>query len=69
MLKLDRGLPPYVRQALFLPLSLLTVAQAQAAGSNMPWEAPLQAVLDSSGPGRDHRGDGHHRHRADAGLR
>ena len=47
MLKLDRGLPPYVRQALFLPLSLLTVAQAQAAGSNMPWEAPLQAVLDS----------------------
>jgi len=36
-----------VRWALFLPLSLLVVAQAQAAGSNMPWEAPLQAVLDS----------------------
>ena len=47
MLELDRGLPPFVRRALFLPLSLLIVAQAQAAGSNMPWEAPLQAVLDS----------------------
>jgi type IV secretion system protein VirB2 len=35
------------RRALWLPLSLLVVAQAQAAGSNMPWEAPLQAVLDS----------------------
>lgn len=35
------------RCALWLSLSLLVVAQAQAAGSNMPWEAPLQAVLDS----------------------
>jgi type IV secretion system protein VirB2 len=40
-------MPPFVRRALFLPVSLLIVAQAQAAGSNMPWEAPLQAVLDS----------------------
>jgi len=47
MLKIDRGLQPFVRRALLLPLSLLIVAQAQAAGSNMPWEAPLQAVLDS----------------------
>ncbi len=47
MLKLDRGLRPLVRRALLVPLSLLVVAQAQAAGSNMPWEAPLQAVLDS----------------------
>ena len=47
MLKIDGGLHPFVRRALFLPLSLLVVAQAQAAGSNMPWEAPLQAVLDS----------------------
>jgi len=47
MLKIDAGLRPFVRWALFLPLSLLVVAQAQAAGSNMPWEAPLQAVLDS----------------------
>ena len=47
MLKIDRGLQLFVRWALFLPLSLLVVAQAHAAGSNMPWEAPLQAVLDS----------------------
>ena len=47
MLRIDRGLPPFVRRALLVPLSLLIVAQAQAAGSNMPWEAPLQAVLDS----------------------
>ncbi len=47
MLKIDCGLQPFVRRALFLPLSLLVVAQTQAAGSNMPWEAPLQAVLDS----------------------
>ena len=25
----------------------LALGKAQAAGSNMPWEAPLQAVLDS----------------------
>ena len=47
MLKIDGGLQPFVRRALLMPLSLLVVAQAQAAGSNMPWEAPLQAVLDS----------------------
>jgi type IV secretion system protein VirB2 len=47
MLKLDRGPRPFLQRALLLPLSLLIVAQAQAAGSNMPWEAPLQAVLDS----------------------
>lgn len=45
MLNLDGGLPPVVRRALYL--SLLVATQAQAAGSNMPWEAPLQAVLDS----------------------
>ena len=37
----------FVSRALLVPLSLLVVAPAQAAGSNMPWEAPLQAVLDS----------------------
>lgn len=47
MLNLDDGRSPVVRRALVLPLSLLIVAQARAAGSNMPWEAPLQAVLDS----------------------
>jgi type IV secretion system protein VirB2 len=47
MLKIEGGRYPFTRRALLLPLSLLVVAQAQAAGSNMPWEAPLQAVLDS----------------------
>lgn len=47
MLKVDGGLHPFARRVLFLPLSLIVIAQAQAAGSNMPWEAPLQAVLDS----------------------
>ena len=28
-------------------VSLLTVPAAQAAGSSMPWEAPLQAILES----------------------
>ena len=28
-------------------LTLLLAAQAQAAGSGMPWEAPLQSILDS----------------------
>jgi type IV secretion system protein TrbC len=33
---------------LFLPALLLCVAlPAHAAGSNMPWEAPLQSVLES----------------------
>ena len=29
------------------PLLALTSAPAHAAGSNMPWEAPLQSILDS----------------------
>ncbi len=28
-------------------VALLTMSAAQAAGSNMPWEAPLQSILDS----------------------
>lgn len=47
MLNLDDGRSPVMRRALVLPLLLLIAAQARAAGSNMPWEAPLQAVLDS----------------------
>ncbi len=47
MLRTDRDRYRPARGALLVPLSLLVVAQAQAAGSNMPWEAPLQAVLDS----------------------
>ncbi|MEQ1802580.1 MAG: TrbC/VirB2 family protein [Gammaproteobacteria bacterium] len=35
------------RGALLVLLTVFAAAQAQAAGSNMPWEAPLQAVLDS----------------------
>ena len=30
-----------------MAMSLLVSAQAHAAGSNMPWEGPLQSVLDS----------------------
>ena len=40
-----------VRQALAastaLATSLLFSASAHAAGSNMPWEAPLQSILES----------------------
>ena len=43
----DRCLGRVARPALTFPVTLLIAAQAQAAGSNMPWEAPLQAVLDS----------------------
>ncbi len=28
-------------------IALLMISSAQAAGSNMPWEAPLQSILDS----------------------
>ncbi len=32
----------------YLPIAaLLMISAAQAAGSNMPWEAPLQSILDS----------------------
>jgi type IV secretory pathway VirB2 component (pilin) len=38
---------PWARRAFaFLVLSA-TFSAAQAAGSNMPWEAPLQSILDS----------------------
>jgi type IV secretion system protein TrbC len=38
---------PWARRALaFLVLSA-TFSAAHAAGSNMPWEAPLQSILDS----------------------
>ncbi len=43
----------------------LATTSAYAAGSNMPWEQPLQQILDSvQGAGlEDHRGDHHHHHR------
>ena len=51
--------------------SRCATAPAYAAGSNMPWEQPLQPDPGvDRGPGRqDHRGDHHHRHRPDARLR
>ena len=33
--------------ALLVPILLAVTIPAHAAGSNMPWEAPLQSVLDS----------------------
>jgi len=43
------GLAPRLRTraALVLLLDLLAAAPVFAAGSNMPWEAPLQQLLDS----------------------
>ena len=37
---------PLIRSAAFAALGAVT-APAFAAGSNMPWEAPLQSILDS----------------------
>ena len=51
-------------------LTLALAPAAHASGSSMPWEAPLQSILESiEGPVQDHRGHDHHHHRADAGLR
>jgi type IV secretion system protein TrbC len=48
---IPRHRSPRVRRALAcaaaLLISLLSGAPAFAAGSNMPWEAPLQSILDS----------------------
>lgn len=33
--------------AAFLAITLLTTASAEASGSGMPWEAPLQQILES----------------------
>lgn len=39
---------PTLRMTLLLfALLCLGITAAQAAGSNMPWEAPLQSILDS----------------------
>jgi hypothetical protein len=50
---------------------LVATAPALAAGSNMPWEQPLQQILQSDrGAGyQDHRGDHHHRDRSVARVR
>ncbi|RRH90349.1 conjugal transfer protein TrbC [Variovorax beijingensis] len=38
---------PLLHAAVATTLLLAAVLPAQAAGSNMPWEAPLQSILDS----------------------
>ncbi|WBM38676.1 TrbC/VirB2 family protein [Alcaligenes faecalis] len=38
---------PALRGLLFAALMLLIVGTAQAAGSSMPWEGPLQSILES----------------------
>lgn len=38
---------PYLHIATAAALLLVVALPAQAAGSNMPWEAPLQSVLES----------------------
>jgi type IV secretion system protein TrbC len=47
----SRNRSPRIRRALVCAaavlISLLAGAPAFAAGSNMPWEAPLQSILDS----------------------
>ncbi|EHS52039.1 hypothetical protein PDO_4934, partial [Rhizobium sp. PDO1-076] len=42
----------------------LMAAPAHASGSSMPWEEPLQQILESIGRagGQDRCGDHHHRH-------
>jgi len=38
---------PHVRRLLAMMMMIIISAEAHAAGSGMPWEAPLQKVLDS----------------------
>ncbi|MEO9228791.1 MAG: TrbC/VirB2 family protein [Devosia sp.] len=38
---------PLLQAAAVAVLLLAAVSSAHAAGSNMPWEAPLQSILDS----------------------
>jgi type IV secretion system protein TrbC len=38
---------PPLRAAALAAVLLVLAGGAQAAGSNMPWEAPLQSILDS----------------------
>ena len=48
----------------------LATAPAYAAGSNMPWEQPLNQILEFDPRSRrqGHLGDRHHRHRPDTGV-
>ena len=51
-------------------VQVLVSVPAWAAGSNMPWEQPLNQILQSvEGPGRQDPGrHHHHRHRSDARI-
>jgi len=40
-------IPKYIRRALFTGLALLYTAPAWAGGSGMPWETPLQSIVES----------------------
>jgi type IV secretion system protein VirB2 len=44
---MTRRLPPHCRAASGFLLAALLTSPAYAAGSSMPWEAPLQKILDS----------------------
>ena len=61
---------PAMQGLMLAALMLLLAGTAQAAGSSMPWEGPLQSILESiQAGGPDHRGHHHHRHGPGAGLR
>jgi type IV secretion system protein TrbC len=47
MTTLRIAVKPYLHIATAAALLLAVALPAQAAGSNMPWEAPLQSVLES----------------------
>ncbi|WP_017916817.1 MULTISPECIES: TrbC/VirB2 family protein [Xanthomonas] len=45
--RLARVVRPAVQGLMLAALSLLLAGTAQAAGSSMPWEGPLQSILES----------------------
>lgn len=47
MTNLRTAVKPHLHAAAAAALLLAVALPAQAAGSNMPWEAPLQSVLES----------------------
>ena len=45
--RLDGLVRPAMQGPMLAALTLLLVGTAQAAGSSMPWEGPLQSILES----------------------
>lgn len=45
--KLSRGYPTMTMVAATLAIDLMVATAAQAAGSSMPWEQPLEKILQS----------------------